>query len=66
MTIIRIFTADSQCLLSQISAIKPGTATAFPLRLGLHYKAARVGGVNNVCFFLNLNNLMSAYGTELP
>tara|TARA_R100000657_G_C4677918_1_gene124714 strand:- start:1618 stop:1770 length:153 start_codon:yes stop_codon:yes gene_type:complete len=24
---------------------KPSTATAFPLRLRLHYKAARVGGV---------------------
>jgi hypothetical protein len=25
---------------------RPGTATAFPLRLRLHYKAARAGGVN--------------------
>ncbi len=24
---------------------KPGTATAFPLRLRLHYKTARAGGV---------------------
>ena len=24
---------------------RPGTATAFPLRLRLHYKAARAGGV---------------------
>lgn len=31
---------------------KPGTATAFPLRLRLHYKAARAGGVRRIFFFV--------------
>ncbi len=29
---------------------KPSTATAFPLRLRLHYKAARVGGVSSLIY----------------
>jgi hypothetical protein len=38
--------------MTQTNALtKPATATAFPLRLRLHYKAARAGGVMRALLF---------------
>jgi len=44
-------------------ANKASTATAFSLRLRLHYKAARVGGVkkDGLCFDIHKGNFVSPY-----